>query len=97
MYGMCVCIIVHIFRNYPIISTCLSVCEVVLAESLPEQPVLSEGTQFRTDLTQADQVPAVRQTLHDVQLQASRQVSQSHACRFRLEETGEIIKYKFTS
>lgn len=66
---------------------------MVLAESLPEQPVLSEGPQFGTDLAQADQVPAVRQTLHDVQLQAGRQVSQSHACRRRLEETGERKSY----
>lgn len=88
---MCASFSLYIY--YPIISTCLSVCEVILAESLPEQPVLSEAAQFRTDLAQADQVPAVRQTLHDVQLQAGGQVSQSHACRFRLEETAEIIEY----
>lgn len=41
-------------------STYLSVSEVVLAESLPQKPVLSEGPQIRAHLAQADQVPAVR-------------------------------------
>lgn len=54
---------------------------MVLAESLPQQPVLSEGPQLGTHLAQAHQVPAIRQTLHDVQLQTGRQVSQSHAYR----------------
>lgn len=70
------------------ISTYLSVCEVVLAESLPQQSVLSEGPQLGAHLPQADQVPAIRQTLHDVELQADRQVNQSHSCGSRLEETG---------
>lgn len=60
--------ILFIFRDYSVISTCLSVCEVVLAESLPQQAVLSEGPQLRAHLAQADQVPAVRQALHDVEL-----------------------------
>lgn len=59
----------------------------MLAESLPQQPVLSEGPQLGAHLAQADQVPAVRQTLHDVQLQTDRQVSQCHACRCGLKET----------
>lgn len=42
----------HTFER--VISTCLSVCEVVLAEPLPQQPVLSEGPQIRTHLAQAD-------------------------------------------
>lgn len=54
---------------------------MVLAEFLPQKPVLSEGPQLGAHLAQADQVPAVRQALHDVQLQADRQVSQRHPCR----------------
>lgn len=46
----------------------LSVGEVVLAELLPQQAILSERPQLQTHLSQAEQVPAVRQTLHDVQL-----------------------------
>lgn len=53
---------------------------MVLAEFLPQQPVLCQGPQLRTDLAQADQVSAIRETMHDVQLQTGRQVSQSHAC-----------------
>lgn len=68
------------------LSTYLSVSEVVLAEFLPQKPVLSEGPQLRAHLAQADQVPAIRQALHDVQLQAGRQVSQCHACRCGLEQ-----------
>lgn len=56
----------YVFSDHPFMSTCLSVCEVVLAESLPQQPVLSEGPQLRAHLTQADQVSAIRETLHDV-------------------------------
>ena len=59
--------------------TCLSVCEVIVAEFFPQQPVFSEGPQIQTHLAQTDQVPAIWQTLHDVQLQTGRQVSQSHA------------------
>lgn len=59
--------------------TCLSVCEVVLAQLLPQQTVLGKKPQLRTHLAQADQVPAVRQALHDVELQAGRQVGQHHA------------------
>lgn len=84
----CIILILYMLRDHPFISTCLSVCEVILAESLPQQPVLSEGPQLGADLAQADQVPAVRQTLHDVQLQTGRQVSQRHACRCGLKETG---------
>lgn len=58
---------------------CLSVCEVVLAELFPQQTVLSKKPQLRRHLTQADQVPAVRQALHDIELQAGRQVGQHHA------------------
>lgn len=46
-------------RDYSVIFTYLSVCEVVLAESLPQQVVLSEGSQLGTHLAQADQVSAV--------------------------------------
>lgn len=84
----CIILIPYIFRDHPLTSTCLSVCEVVLAESLPQQPVLSQGPQLGAHLAQADQVPAIRQTLHDVQLQTGRQVNQSHACRFGLKESG---------
>lgn len=69
-----------------LVSTYLSVSEVVLAEFLPQEPVLSEGPQLGAHLAQADQVPAIRQALHDVQLQAGRQVSQCHACRCGLEK-----------
>lgn len=69
----------------PLVPTYLSVSEVVLAEFLPQKPVLGEGPQLGAHLAQADQVPAVRQALHDVQLQAGRQVSQGHACRCGLE------------
>lgn len=69
-----------------LVSTYLSVSEVVLAEFLPQKPVLSEGPQLGAHLAQADQVPAIRQTLHDVQLQAGRQVRQCHACRCGLEK-----------
>lgn len=75
-------------KGYLVISTCLSVCEVVVAESFPQQPVLSEGSQLGTHLSQADQVPAVWQALHDVELQNGRKVNQSHSCGSRLEETG---------
>lgn len=88
MRNECNILILNLFRDHPFNSTCLSVCEVVLAESLPQQPVLSEGPQLGTHLAQADQVPAVRQTLHNVELQAGRQVSQSHACWCGLQETG---------
>lgn len=71
--------------DHAFISTCLSVCEVVLAEPLPQQPVLSEDSQLGTHLSQADQVPAVRHTLHDVQLQTGRKVGQTHACRCGLK------------
>lgn len=37
----------------------LSVCEVVLAEFLPQQPVLRQGPQVWTRLSQTDQVPAI--------------------------------------
>lgn len=50
-------IAIHIYTSS--ISTCLSVGKVVMAEPLPQQPVLSEGPQLRTDLSQTDQVPAV--------------------------------------
>lgn len=63
------------------VSTHLSVSEVVLAEFLPQKPVLGEAPQLGAHLAQADQVPAVRQALHDVQLQADRQVSQWHPRR----------------
>lgn len=62
----CIILILYMFRDHPFISTCLSVCEVMLAESFPQQSVLSEGPQLRADLAQADQVPAIRQTLHNV-------------------------------
>lgn len=63
------------------VGPCLSVCEVVLAQLFPQQTVLSEKPQLRTHLAQAHQVPAVRQALHDVELQAGRQVGQHHASR----------------
>lgn len=88
----CIILILYAFRDHPFISTCLSVCEVVLAESLPQQPVLSEGPQLGAHLAQADQVPAIRQTLHDVQLETDRQVGQSHACRCGLKKTEGIRK-----
>lgn len=69
-----------------LVSTYLSVSEVVLAEFLPQKPVLSEGPQLGAHLAQADQVPAIRQALHDVQLQAGRQAGQCHACRCGLEK-----------
>lgn len=69
-----------------LISTCLSVCEVVLAESLPEQTVLRQRPQLGAHLAQADQVFPVRQTLHDAQLEAGRQVGQRHARGRGLEE-----------
>lgn len=78
-------------RDHLLNSTCLSVCEVVLAEFLPQQPVLSEGPQLRAHLAQAHQVPAVRQTLHDVQLQTDGQLGQSHACRCGLKGKGKQI------
>lgn len=46
----------------------LSVCEVVLAQFLPQQPVFTEHLEVRGHLAQADQVPPVAQSLHDVQL-----------------------------
>lgn len=69
-----------------LVSTYLSVSEVVLAEFLPQKPILSEGPQLGARLAQADQVPAISQALHDVQLQAGRQVSQCHAGRCGLEK-----------
>lgn len=84
----------HIITDHPLICTYLSVCEVVLAEFLPDQPVLSEDPQFWTDLAQADQIPPIRQTLHDVQFQANRQVGQSHACRCGLEGTTTVLRTK---
>lgn len=70
----------------PLSSWYLSVCEVILAKFLPQQAVLRQGPQLRTHLAQADQVPAVRQPLHDVQLQTGRQVGQRHAYGCRLQE-----------
>lgn len=67
-------------------STDLPVCEVVLAELLPQKPVLSQGSQLGAGLAQADQVPSIRQALHDVELQAGRQLSQCHASRCGLEK-----------
>lgn len=40
-------------------STYLSICEVILAQIFPQQPVLSQVPQFRTHLAQAHQVSAV--------------------------------------
>lgn len=48
--------------------THLPLGEVVLAEFLPQQSVLAEHMQVRGHLAQADQVPAITQPLHDVQL-----------------------------
>lgn len=42
--------------------------EVVLAEFLPQQPVLAEHVQVGGHLAQADQVTPITQPLHDVQL-----------------------------
>lgn len=50
------------------ISSYLSVCEVVLAEFLPQQPVFAEHLQVGSHLTKAHQVPPITQSLHDVQL-----------------------------
>lgn len=50
------------------ISSYLSVCEVVLAELLPQQPVFAEHLQVGSHLTKANQVPPIAQSLHDVQL-----------------------------
>lgn len=58
--------------------TNLSICEVVLTEFLPEQPVLSEHSKLWTHLSQTDQVPAIRKTVHDSKLQAGGQVSEGH-------------------
>lgn len=80
-----------------LISSCLSVCEVVLAEFFPQQPVLGQGPQLRTHLAKADQVSSVRQMLHDIQLQASRQVSQCHARRCGLKDAGRKKVSKIAS
>lgn len=50
----------------------LPVCEVVLAEVLPQQPVLCQYTEVRTHLPQTDQVSSVWEPLHDVQLETDR-------------------------
>lgn len=46
----------------------LSVCEVVLAEFLPQQSVFTERLQVRSHLTEANQISPITQSLHDVQL-----------------------------
>lgn len=46
----------------------LSVREVVLAQFLPQQPVFTEHLEVRSHLTQANQIPPIAQSLHDVQL-----------------------------
>lgn len=69
-----------------LVCTDLPVREVVLAEPPPQEPVLGEGPQLGAHLAQVDQVPAIRQALHDVQLQAGRQLGQRHACRCGLEK-----------
>lgn len=76
-----------------LVSPYLSVSEVVLAEFPPQKPVLSEAPQLRARLAQAHQVPAIRQALHDVQLQAGRQLSQFHACRSGLEKKKKKKKW----
>lgn len=48
--------------------TDLPLGEVVLAEPLPQQPVLAEHMQVGAHLAQADQVAPITQPLHDVQL-----------------------------
>lgn len=53
--------------------------EVVLAEFLPQQPVLTEHVQVGGHLAEADQVAAVTQPLHDVQLEAQGQVGEGEA------------------
>lgn len=79
-------------QSEPADFTDLSVGEVVLAELLPQEAVLGEGPQLGAGLAQADQVPAVRQALHDVQLQAGGKVSQGHARGRGLEE-GKKVYY----
>jgi len=57
---------------------------MVLAELLPKQPVLAEHVQVGGHLAEADQVTPVTQPLHDVQLEAQRQVSEGEAFEGRL-------------
>lgn len=64
----------------------LSVCEVVLAQFLPQQPVFTEHLQIRSYLTKANQVSPITQSLHDVQLQTQWQVCESGSFESRLEE-----------
>lgn len=68
--------------------THLPLGEVVLAEPLPQQPVLAEHVQVGAHLAQADQVTPVTQPLHDVQLQAQRQVGEGEAFEGRLQGEG---------
>lgn len=68
--------------------TDLPLGEVVQAEPLPQQPVLAEHVQVGAHLAQADQVAPVAQPLHDVQLQAQRQVGEGEAFEGRLRGEG---------
>lgn len=71
-------------EGWPVGPTDLPLREVVLAQLFPQQPVLAKHMQVRGHLAEADQVTPVTQPLHDVQLQAQRQVGEGEAFEGRL-------------